>query len=301
MSLSGKLSDESLAIFLFHGVVREHSYAIRNYTRKHVSEAFFEGCLTELKQHGNPVSMDDVVTYFHEGIPFPPYSFAITFDDGFENNYSVAAPVLRKHGVPATFYVTTDFVDRNQMSWVDKIEFCFEDVGTGRILLPWSEESTTFSSPQDARSLLDDIRSKVKADPELDVDQLVETIFNQCNRVEVHATDDPLDKKMTWAQVAELHNEFLFTIGGHTHTHPIMSFLSHETLVDEVDVSVRLLKEKAGVEATHYSYPEGLAHCYNEDVIQLLKSRGVICCPTAITGTNMPGADLFHLRRIMVP
>ena len=42
-------------------------------------------------------------------LPFPPNSFAITFDDGFENNLSVAAPLLSDLKIPLTIYITTNF------------------------------------------------------------------------------------------------------------------------------------------------------------------------------------------------
>ena len=42
------------------------------------------------------------------------------------NNYSIAAPILNDLKIPATFYFSTDFVENNTMSWIDKIEYCFE-------------------------------------------------------------------------------------------------------------------------------------------------------------------------------
>ena len=49
-------------------------------------------------------------------------SFAITFDDGFENNFSVAAPILVNFKIPFTIYITTNFVNKNAMSWIDKVD-----------------------------------------------------------------------------------------------------------------------------------------------------------------------------------
>jgi hypothetical protein len=79
-----------------------------------------------------------------------------------------------------------------------------------------------------------------------------------------------------------------------------LSFLSPERLAFELDTSIGLMRDKGGVTATHYSYPEGLAHCFNDTVIAELKARGVRCCPTAIDGLNHTGADPFRLRRVMV-
>ncbi len=68
----------------------------------------------------------------------------------------------------------------------------------------------------------------------------------------------------------------------------------------ELDTSLNLLKEKAGVGPKHYSYPEGQENCFSEEVINVLKSRGVRCSPTAIDGVNTTGVDPFRLMRVSV-
>lgn len=47
-------------------------------------------------------------------------TLSITFDDGYLDNYEVAAPILKKHGLPATFFVTTGFVNSNSIPFWDK-------------------------------------------------------------------------------------------------------------------------------------------------------------------------------------
>jgi peptidoglycan/xylan/chitin deacetylase (PgdA/CDA1 family) len=109
--------------------------------------------------------------------------------------------------------------------------------------------------------------------------------------------DPELDAKLTWDEVRELDAIEGFTVGGHSHTHRILSHLSPAELDAELDRSLELLGGALGRPVGHYSYPEGLAHCYSDAVIAALRERGVICCPTAEPGVNPPGADLFRLRR----
>ena len=90
-----RLTTDGLAIFLFHGVVREPRYAVRNYTGKHMERDRFYRIVEGLKHAGSALSMDDVVDHCRSGRPFPPRAFVVTFDDGFENNVSIAAPILR--------------------------------------------------------------------------------------------------------------------------------------------------------------------------------------------------------------
>lgn len=300
MDLTQELStDGNLPIFLFHGVIERQRHVIRNYTRKHLPAAEFRGMLENVGRAGRAMSMDEVVEICHSGDPFPRGAFAVTFDDGFENNLTVARPILDELGIPAIVYATSRFIDENGMSWIDRIEYALESVQWGELLLPWSPEPTTFENAPEKISILNNIRQKVKSTPALDVDSFVSDIFQQLHLEEVRASDDQLDRKMTWDQVQSwCANGCL--VGGHSHSHAILSFLTPALLEQEVDISLQMLKEKAGIVTRHYSYPEGLEHCFSEDVIRFLKTRGITCCPTAMDGLNRPGTDPFHLRRVMV-
>lgn len=292
-------NDGSVTLFLFHGVIEKQRHRVRNYTRKHLPVEEFRSVLEELGRRGKALSMDDVASGCATGRPFPRGAFAITLDDGFENNVSVARPILNALGIPATIYVTSRFVDEGGMSWIDRIEWALERVAIGNIRLPWSPKIAAFYTPADKIVLLEEMRREVKSNSRINVDSLVTEIFRQLDVEEVHTSDDPLDKKMTWEQVRDWIAPG-FSIGGHSHTHAILSHLSPAKLAWELDTSLSLLRDRAGIVTSHYSYPEGLAHCYSPQVIAALKERGIICSPTAIDGTNPPGTDPFHLRRVMV-
>ncbi len=299
MRLTDRLGDSSLAIFLFHGVVERSDTMVRNYTRKHLEAGVFRSLIAELKGAGTPLSMDQVIGHHRQGDPYPRRAFAITFDDGFENNVSVAAPILEELSVPATFYVSTRFIDANLMSWIDRIEYGLELAGRGRLGLGWTSRSFDLADPAAKIAALEEIRATVKRDPAIEVDDLVDDVLHQCAVPAVSSDDGPLDLKMSWSQVRELAACELFNVGGHSHRHPILSFLDTDALEDEVTTSLELLA-RHGVGPRHYSYPEGQPHCYSDEVIRVLKEHGVECCPTAVDGVNQVGDDLFHLRRIAV-
>jgi peptidoglycan/xylan/chitin deacetylase (PgdA/CDA1 family) len=294
------LSDDgSLVIYLFHGVVESCDYEIRNYTRKHLTATQFRDMVGAVAAVGQALSMDEVLEFCVSKKTFPKRAFAVTFDDGFENNSSIARPILEDLKVPATVYVTTRFIDENGMSWIDKIEWAFERVVRGSLRMPWRDSPVEFFDRSSKLALLTGIRQYVKANSVLDVSNFVSTIFKELELKEVRSSEDQLDKKMSWQQVRDWIAPG-YTIGGHSHTHPILSFLSPEKLAWEIDTSVDLLRSKADIVSQHYSYPEGLAHCYSPEVIEALKLRGIRCSPTAVDGINPPGTDSFHLRRVMV-
>ncbi|MFH1453635.1 MAG: polysaccharide deacetylase family protein [Armatimonadota bacterium] len=295
MNYSERITESGLTIFLFHGVVKKSDYKVRNYTKKHLLENDFYNVLKDLKKSGNAVSIDDIVN-----ASFPERAFAVSFDDGFENNYSVAAPILKDLGIPSVFYLTTGFIENNHMSWIDRIEYLFENVNSGKVKLSWESESYSFSDTKDKIKLLDYLRDCVKKDKSVDVDELVNDISSQLNIEAVEKSNDPLDLKMNWYQAKELASDSNFIIGGHSHRHLNLAFLSKDELEKEIKTSIELIKDRTGISLLHYSYPEGLDYCYSDEVIDVLKKYGIKCSPTAIDGVNKVGDDLFHLKRVAV-
>lgn len=292
------LKTDRLAIFLFHGVIDKQVHSVRNYIRKHLERDYFADVLRSLKAHGRAVTLRDVADAHEAGERLPPNSFAVTFDDGFENNWTVAAPVLADFSIPSTFFITTEFVDANLMPWPDRLEHAFETAKPGTVRVPWGEAE--FSDTPSRRALIDKMRKYIKTTRGVDGQAFATDIQRQLGGPEVRSLPGPLDQKMTWKQVRDMNDEPLFDVGGHSHTHPIMSFLAEEDLDREINVSLSLLKDKAGVAPDLYSYPEGLTYCYSDLVIDHLKRAGVRVCPSAETGDNDETTDLFELKRINV-
>lgn len=293
------LSDDGFAIFLLHGVIREQRHQIRNYTRKHLPLDDFVHFLREVTTGGTPVSMDQIVAATRTGTRLPNRAFAITFDDGFENNVSVAAPVLDEFQIPATFYVTSSFVGSSIRSWTDQIEDVLEQVGPLRLAGVGEGLDGVHATREEKISLMDRVRHHVKSDQRIDPYEFAEMMTRQAGSV-VARLDSELDAKATAGQIQTLAAHPLFTVGGHGHTHRILSFLSAEELDREIDTSLRLLTQATQKEIRHYSYPEGLAHCYSDEVIAKLRSHGIACAPTAEEGRNVVGDSLFHLKRVFV-
>lgn len=276
------LQDDTYAIFLFHGVIEEDDYEFRNSSNKHLEEENFRKILEGLRLYGNPVSMEEIVKYHRECRRLPKRSFAVTFDDGFENNYSIAMPILIELNIPATFYITSDFVDKNLMSWIDRIEYCIDK-----------------SDVIKKQEMFDNYRFWGKS-KERDVNGLADECFLFYEIANVKSSNDPLDKKMNWEQVRELSKNPLFTIGGHTKSHKILSYLSFEEKCNEIAGCYNKIQKEIDVDIKHFSYPEGQVEHYDSETVALLQTYEYDCCSTAIHGVNRIEDDLFHLNRIEV-
>ena len=295
--LANMLSKDKLIIFLFHGVINKHKDSVRNYTSKHLEKDFFANAIKLLSKKGNSLSMDDVKNHIENKMRFPKYSYSITFDDGFENNISIAAPILYEYKTFATIYITTKFVENNLMSWIDRIENAVQNYS--EVKFNWFGDNFSFNTTEKKINFLEKIRYVVKNDFTINPDEYADKICFKLGE-SIYSQDNHLDLKMNWNQVKSANNSEYLSIGGHSHSHKILSFLSKNDLKEEINLSIDLLKSKANINPIHYSYPEGMANCFNENVINELKMRGIKCCPTAIRGYNRNDTSLFHLNRVQV-
>src|SRR3989304_984073 len=134
-------------VVLYHGVTGNTSpKRIENYRGKHVRKDAFSYQITWLKRHFEIVplrSIEDCV----QRRRYPDRSLcAITFDDGYRNNYTNAFPVLKRMGVPATIFLTTGFIDRKFPLWPDALEMSLGAITNSTISIPWDSGMKTYAS-----------------------------------------------------------------------------------------------------------------------------------------------------------
>jgi peptidoglycan/xylan/chitin deacetylase (PgdA/CDA1 family) len=79
-----------------------------------LSSSEFDAQMAYLAKAGyTTVTPDQLIDYLHDGKSLPPKPIMITFDDGYEDNYRVAYPILQKYDFTATMFLITDFVGSN--------------------------------------------------------------------------------------------------------------------------------------------------------------------------------------------
>ena len=104
-----------LIFFMIAGVIQKQKYNIRNYTGKNIKLDLFWQSMKYLSEIGHAISMNELLYFIKNKEKPPPNSFTITFDDGFENNISLAAPVLNDLKIPSIIYITTQFINENKI------------------------------------------------------------------------------------------------------------------------------------------------------------------------------------------
>ena len=299
--LASSLSKSTVSVFLFHGVARIEDFGIRNYTGKHLSDHAFVDAIRLLTNRGTPVSMDELLAHVSGVQSCPANSFVVTFDDGFWNNLTVAAPILSDFGVPATFFVTSDFIDLGSMSWVDLIEAAVATTSLASVSCPHPIEGSYGLATREERvNFMNLVRARVKADPRTDPDQFADVLVHDLLRGREPDRIEMIDRKLSWEDVRKLQSNDLFTVGGHGRTHRILGYLEPAEARLEVDYCLKRLRDMGGATAEHFSYPEGFSGSYTPQLIEALQELSVKTAVTTEPGSNALGQEAMTLRRIFV-
>lgn len=292
------MNDKYLTILLYHGVTANKQSGVANFSGKHINTKIFEDQISFIKKNCNILSMDEIVEIYNSGNDWPSNAVAVTFDDGFQNNYLNAVPILDFYSVPATFYVCAGMVNTDLMFWVDIIEDCINRTKV-KILKNSINGLTTFklNSENDKINAINEIKKYCKFSSSEKKNLIIQELIHETSiEPSVEASSDY--KMMTWDELKVLNNNSLFTIGGHTLYHDIMTSLKIDKIKANTDATIALINFNLNQKTIHYSYPEGQKNHYNEDIISMLIEKGIVCSPSAIDGVNF-NENLFNLKRIM--
>ena len=291
---------DEIVILLYHGVTSSESEGIENYSGKHISNDVFAEQMNYISKNCNPISMNEYLHFVENGHDLPPCSVIISFDDGFKNNFSVAAPILEEFNIPAIFYVSSGIVNTDLMFWVDIIEDCLNKSKVNNFEIKLSKvEEFVFDNNRQKINAVEKIKQYCKSCNFIELKRVLNDL-EQITRVKAQVQHAANYQKISWDELRVLNSNPLFEIGGHSLYHNILSSLSTELLEKEIRSSIDLLEINLGKKIIHYSYPEGQSNHYNEEVIKCLKENKIQCSPSAIFGLNTTDTDLFNLRRIMV-
>jgi peptidoglycan/xylan/chitin deacetylase (PgdA/CDA1 family) len=109
----GPRSREAFAILMYHRVADRVAGVVP--PTWNVSPAQLRGQLSGLLEMGYTAwPLKRLIEARRQGRPSPPRTFAVTFDDGYENNLTQALPILHELRVPATIFIATRYLDSGQ-------------------------------------------------------------------------------------------------------------------------------------------------------------------------------------------
>jgi peptidoglycan/xylan/chitin deacetylase (PgdA/CDA1 family) len=257
----------------------------------------FEQYVRYLTRRYRVVSLAELSRDLRRGV-VKPYRAAITVDDGYHEVSSLVAPLLRRLGVPATFFVVSGLVDRRLWLWTDKFRFAFDSAPPGVIEVAsgGSRHRIEIRGASDRLTHSERWREYAKRLPIAERDQLLEALAQAWGVV---IPSDPPDeyRALTWSELGALAAQG-FDVGAHTRTHPILSRIPPEELEVEIGECKRELEARLGAPVRHFAYPNGKREDYTPEAVEAVARAGYDAAVTAIAGPNAPLAPPYELRRI---
>jgi peptidoglycan/xylan/chitin deacetylase (PgdA/CDA1 family) len=217
----------------------------------------FERHLEYLTRHYSVLPMSEAVTRMKNGDSFPPRSAVITIDDGYQDFFDAAFPVLQKFNFPATIYIVTEFVNQKCWIWTDKARYLLINGEKDR--LEFKIDSKVFDPKLSDRTsrlaAAGSVNSELKKLP----DEEKNTVLHELGRkmgVEIPEVPVLEFSALNWDEVRELAKAGI-EVGSHTAAHPILTNVDADRLKRELSVSKVAIEENLQREAPHFCYPNG--------------------------------------------
>ncbi|KAA3436792.1 polysaccharide deacetylase family protein [Rufibacter hautae] len=281
-----------------------------------VSPANFEQHLQYLKAHHHVVPLQEMVDGL-AGNKIRRNSIAITFDDGYADNYLQAKPLLEKYGLPATFFVSSGNIGQETPFWWDELEqlilfterlpqtYTFQNQET----LDLTEEhfltgilrqkhiswKVCEEVPPTVRAeLFFKLWQKLKPLPHAEQQEHMQQIREWAG---VTSETKPELKSMTVEQLKDLGQSGLFTIGAHTVSHPALAFHTADYQQRELTQNRTFLRDVTGQDVSLVAYPYGN---YNEETLSSVASLKFKAAFTTEETRIQKQANRYRLGRYQV-
>jgi peptidoglycan/xylan/chitin deacetylase (PgdA/CDA1 family) len=238
----------------------------------------------------NVLPLDVAARHLDAGT-LPARAACITFDDGYADNCTVAMPILQRHGLTATFFIATGFLDGGRM-WNDTIIATIRGCKTDVLdLNTLGLGCRPLQSIEDRRSAVVALIDQIKYRP------VEERIAIGAQMAGIAQTPMPVDLMMTSDQVRTLHNAGM-QIGAHTVSHPILARLSDEQVRQEVRHSKEFLEQMLKARVGLFAYPNGQpGEDYLPRTVDIVRDIGFDAAVSTEWGTSCKGDDLLQIRR----
>jgi peptidoglycan/xylan/chitin deacetylase (PgdA/CDA1 family) len=216
---------------------------------------------------------------------------AITFDDGYADNWAIAARVLEESGVRGTFFVTTGFVESGEPLWFDRAARLWErSTPDMRDLALRASGAPPAGDP--AAANLRGWMAFLKLRTPGPRAALLDALEERAGKPEGPGEFEP----MTPEQVGDLARRG-HEVGSHAVTHPILPQLEDGELATELSRSRDVLREWTGAEVPGFCYPNG---DHDDRVVGAVSAAGYRWACTTKTGIQLPAGDVLRVPRVDV-
>lgn len=265
-----------------------------------VSAKKFDEQLAVLKKKFNVIGLEELI-YKKNNNELEQNSVVITFDDGYRDNYTTAYPILKKHKLPATFFISSAYIENQNEFWPDKLirlllnkyDLPKKELDIKSIGKSWNINSQTFTRKMRFDFFMEVWYSLLQIDANAREEALI--------KIEAwaeHDSDIKLDTlPMNKDELVDLAKQPLISIGGHTSNHVALSFLDVNSQRQEIESNKLWLENVLGKPISGFAYPNG---SYNSNTISLMKEVGYDYACTTKEMRNSNYISNYELPRYQV-
>jgi peptidoglycan/xylan/chitin deacetylase (PgdA/CDA1 family) len=278
-------------------ILMYHRFGMKGDYRRFDHETF-EKQVSYLVQHYQLMSMGECIKYLENESKNNKPIAVITIDDGYNDFYLYAYPILKKYNAPATVYIVTDFVNNHIWLWPDLVEYILANTKLQKLRYETCEFTYRLS--------LSTFQERCSAWKTVCADCLKigpgkqrELINDLAHLSGTAVPDAPTQeyRSLTWDEIHDLVQNKV-EIGSHTVTHPILTNTSEEQMISEISESKTNIEEKIQKPVASFCYPNGEMEDYNETIKKAVRKSNYKSAVTSIFGLNTRDHDYFELRRI---
>lgn len=266
----------------------------------------FDAQLTWLHERVRLITLDELIEQHEDTLTWHEPTMLITFDDGYRDNFELAAPLLRARNVPATFFIPTGFVETPNLPWWDYVAYVIKLTNIRRLVIERSPTDSHAPLEIDiqASSRIDAIMKIIRAfldgtipDEHWFLDQLAQRCV-----VEVDTAALGRNLFMSWTNLQELANsDKNLAIGSHTHSHHKLATLDNDAQRYELATSKQMLEAKLKRPVKALAYPYGWSGTFTTQTKALAAETGYKFALCAREGINrFSHFDQYEVKRLGV-
>ena len=257
-----------------------------------ISTNLFEAEMRYVSRNYRVVGMTELLQRLEERSTEPV--LAITFDDGYRDNYEIAYPILQQYGLPATIFLTTGSMDTGEPLWFERLALAMKKTRRTCIHLEVAQAQRIWlRTPAERLDGNARVFSVLRGLPDGERRQLVEDVLRQLAVGNARERDR---KMLAWDEVRRMHARRI-TFGGHTVDHPFLSRLTASEFRRQVCECKRRIEEELQAPADFFAYPSGREEDFGHTNRALVREAGYRAAVTTIWGVNNEVTDPFELRR----
>ncbi len=243
------------AIFMLHHVRPEQRKGFAPNRLLEITPEFLDATCREVIRAGFDILSLDEACARLQGQESSRRPFAcFTFDDGYRDNRDFALPVMKRHGVPFTVYVASDFADGRGFLWWLVLEEVIRVSGQISVVIDGHFQRLNCDTDHAKLRAWSRLYWWLRTMPEEDAREIVSSL---AARAGVDILSPCRELAMSWPEIAQLACDPLVTIGAHSISHCALGSLDVSRMRAEIKGSVMRIEQELGVPCRHFCYPYG--------------------------------------------